>query len=245
MRFRLALAACLAAAGAQPSAAADTATLTILYQEMAPFIEKAPTGEVTGPVAERVAAVAAQAGVRLDWVGSIPRSRIIAEMEAGRPACLPNARKTPDREKLFKFSQPLFEAPDYRVVLKKERAQRYETLNDLLNDPELILGALLGVSLGPEIDAIIKDRGTNVLVTRGSMVDLVRLLHAGRIDYIILDELDYRIAAGQEGVPRAATVSRTFPDLPTTEPGRIMCARTVPDEVMSRLDRAIAGTRPS
>jgi len=211
-----------------------------MYQEMVPFIEKGPDGEVRGPVVERVGAIAAAAGLRLQWVGSVPRSRIMAEMEAGRPACMANARKTPERERLFKFSQPIFKAPDYRVFLRKDAADRHQTLADLLNDLELIFGVLLGVSLGPELDALLKEQTSNLMVTRGSMVDLVRLLHAGRIDYIIVDALDYQIAAAHEGVPPAETAARVFPDLPRAEPGRIMCAQTVPDDVIVRLDRAIS-----
>jgi len=241
----LGLAALGAALGAAGTSAAAEATLTILYPEMEPsIVTDAATGRPRGPVVDRVEEVARQAGVALTWVGPLPRARILADLE-GSAGCTPNAVATPERQASFKFTDPIFPAPRWVVLVRRDAGwvDGYARFADLLADPERVFGRLLGASFGPPVDRMVAGAGENTRQLRGTPGDLMRLLAASRLDYILLaaNDLDHKAATLDVDMADYRVVE--FPDLKAEAGGRFMCARSVGDAVLDRLNGALRKSR--
>ncbi|WP_162306110.1 transporter substrate-binding domain-containing protein [Oleisolibacter albus] len=220
--------------------------MTVMFPDMEPFLMAGEQpGTATGPVADRIGQLARDAEIHITWTGPKPRSRILAEMAAGHPVCYPNIRLTPDRQAQYKFTDPLFLPPRWMVLARRQlEIGRYASLEALLADPSPIMGRLLGASMGAELDAMLMAASAASLPVRGSPSDLLTLLAAGRIDYMIVDADALDIVARRAGIEVASFDLVSFPDLPSPEPGRIMCARSVPDEIILRLNRALADRPP-
>ncbi len=226
----------LRAAGAE-----EARTLVIMYPDMNPFIQPGEReGEASGPLVEWISRVAGEAGVSLVWKGPVPRARILAELETGVEACHPNARLTEQREGKFKFSAPLFPPPRWRVLTRRgSQVEAFASASDLLRDQSLVLGHMLGATMGPELDDILAQRKGNTLAVRGSPLDLLRLLRAGRIDYLVADMTAIPADRGNVSFSTDDLRELQFADLPEADAGRIMCSLSVPDQVIERLNRAI------
>lgn len=216
-------------------------TLKIMFPDMAPYIvAQGSDGKVVGPVAERIEQIAAEAGMKVNWVGPVPRARVMAELEAGKTACHPNARMTEEREGKFKFSAPVFNAAKLRVVVRRGvGVEHFHTFLDLVRSEKLTLGYLLGASFGSDVDKLILE-SRRVSALRGSPRDLLRVLKSGRVDYILFDVNDFSDTAAVSDLEASGLEIVQFPDLPDPLPGRIMCSLNVPDSLILSLNEAIA-----
>lgn len=232
-----AAAALLSLAALSPAGAAERTPLVIMYPDMAPFIEAGDKpGEAKGELVDWLTRLAEKADIQLVWKGPIPRARIMVELEAGAEACHPNAKMTPERKGKFKFSLPVLPPPKWRVLVRNDsRVMRHSTVSGLLSDETLVMGFLLGSSFGPTIDAQIEKARSNVMYVRGSPSDLVMLLRARRIDYLMAD-----ITALEEiSLETDDFHLLELPDLPEGEAGRVMCSLAVDDSIIDRLNAAI------
>ena len=221
------------------------AVITMLYPNMAPYIRSVPGSDMPqGPVAERVAQIARSAGLTIDWRGPVPRARILAEMGQGEPVCTPNALATAERRQVFKFSEPIFYAPEWVAVVRADARwiDSYSTLADLLGDRHRSFGHLAGASFGPPADQLIALHGINKQSFRGTPGELLRVLAAGRVDYILIDAGDLENQALAMGMDHNMLRLVRFPDMATEGGGRIMCSQAVDSNLIDRLNRAIAAT---
>jgi len=223
------------------AASAESDRLTILYPDMSPFIEPGLLpGQVKGELADWINAIAEEAGIDLVWTGPVPRARILADMQAGTPACHPNARLTVDRDGQYKFTQPVVRASDWVVVaLSESRVSGFVSLHDLLQATHLTPGILQGQSFGPDLDTLVEARRPGILSVRGGPDDLLKLLLAGRIDWMLADRTALGDAVEGAGIRLEDIGLVRFPDMPRPEPGRMMCALSVPDDMIDRLNAAI------
>lgn len=215
--------------------------MTMAFPDMAPYlVRNSATDQVEGAIAQRVTELAAQAGLEVRWVGPLPRARIWAGMAAQRPICHPNARRTADRAERFKMTAPVFNSPDYRIIVRRDMPHPdHATLAAWLADETLIFGRLLGRSLGPELDRLVERHKGRVASVRTSSLDLVKMLVAGRIDFTVMDVNELAKLLSIVGAEFEDFDAIPLPDLPHAEAGRIMCAASVPDTVISAFDAAI------
>lgn len=215
----------------------------MVFPDMAPYLLADPvTGAVVGPVAQRVEQVARLAGVQVRWMGPVPRSRILSDLARQPDVCTPNAFATPEREALFKFSAPLSGGLDWVVVTRPDAdwMSAHPTFASLLGDSGRSFGNLLGASRGEQVDALVERHATNTRMFRGSPGDMLKLLLAGRVDYILMDAADTASAARAQNLSPDSLMEHRFPDLDSEEAGRIMCSKGVDDAVIAKLNDAIA-----
>ncbi|WP_083900976.1 ABC transporter substrate-binding protein [Azospirillum sp. B4] len=226
--------------------AAEKPVIEFLFPDSGPFLQSvANGGAVRGPVAARVEALAAKAGVQINWLGPVPRNRILSDLQDGRVACTANAIQTPDRALRFKFTTPLFRDTRWVVVAKAGTTwlDSYPTLGALLADDTRLYGNLLGASVGSDIDRLVTQEAGHVRTIRGTPLDLIKMVAAGHVDYVILaDDRDMAMVARAMDLSPDAFVYHRYPDLPGADAGRIMCAQTVPDDVIAAFNRALAET---
>ncbi|WP_162305902.1 substrate-binding periplasmic protein [Oleisolibacter albus] len=216
----------------------------MLYPDMRPFIE---TGShPSGYVVDRIEEIFSRAGLTPLWSGPVPRPRILKDL--ARPdlvACLPNARLTPDRKGVFQYTDPLFPAPHWTIIFRRDdpRPARHHSLASLLADETLIFGHQQSMPLGPTLDPLLQDGRPNVQIIRGSPASVLEMLQAKRIDYAVADANSLDALEEKTPIQRSALAVHDVEDLGEDEPGRILCSLSVPVEVISRLNQAIAAIR--
>ncbi len=225
------------------NAAAEVRDVTMVFPDMAPYLVSDPvTGAVDGPVAHRVEQVARLAGVHVHWRGPVPRARILSDLARLPDVCTPNVFATPEREALFKFSAPLSGGIDWVVVTRPDAdwMSAHPSFASLLGDGRRSFGNLLGASRGERVDEIVERHAANTRMFRGTPGDMLKLLLAGRVDYILMNAADTAYAARSLNLPADSILEHRFPDLNTDDAGRIMCSKGVDDAVIAKLNDAIA-----
>ena len=118
--------------------------------------------------------------------------RIMAEMQAGRPICMVNALRSPERSKLA-YSTPLLLTPAPQLVLKAGLLARHPAWKSGVSLAELTTDARLqgqyqtGRSFGEKIDAVVHAPGNVGLKANSgaTAANSLRMIDIGRADYTI------------------------------------------------------------
>lgn len=215
------------------------AELQVAYIEYPPF-SYSTDGKLDGILADSTRAVMERAGIDADY-RSMPGKRIVTLMMAGEPLCAIAAFRTPGRESFAWFSPPTYRNAPLAVVHRSDdpRFSGKRTLDEVLNDPELILGLQNGYSLGTKLDRQISLRVRHVRQATADLEHLVRMIENERLDYAFLSPegisglLEFTGAHGDK-------ISWFVPDgMPKGETRHIMCSRTVPEEVRTSIEEAV------
>ncbi len=122
--------------------------------------------------------------------------RLHALLEEGNPcACADYLIRTPAFEEKYYYSAyPAIITPTHRIVILKKNREKFGegvrlSLKRLLEKPELKLGITADRSFGKEVDDILKTYAGagNIYLhySTTSIEGLIRMLLAGRVDYII------------------------------------------------------------
>ncbi|SFM19574.1 MULTISPECIES: substrate-binding periplasmic protein [Rugamonas] len=240
MRYTAALAtACLLGA----SCAVAAPTLTVAWRDKPPYYYL-DHGVAKGFMLQRAKEVFALAGVPARFVQE-PQKRIWINFAHGTPNyCSIAWYRLPEREAVAQFSQPLMTDPPQGVLIAPRalaRVRTHATLASLLADPQLTLGVVDGVSYGPELDALIARSANQIMRRTVTTVNMMRMIAAGRADYMLVDREDWKYASAHAAELNAA-VRRDYADAPPGLKRYLVCSRDVPAEVMNKLNQAIAAT---
>lgn len=130
-------------------------------------------------------------------------SRYLLGAKQGKTLCMCDLLKTPEREELLCFSDPIVLTPSLRVYTLpggtiNPGGTTTVSVKELLADPQLRTALMQERSYGPVLDPLIatyKSR-PNVMVTQFQPERIHQLLLEGRIDYLI--EYPFSIPANQK-----------------------------------------------
>lgn len=234
-----------AATHAQPS---DGAQLTLHYQERPPYYFTREDGAVQGLVIVPLAAALARAGLAYRWALT-PSQRQLALIETGRGwDCGVGWFRNPAREALGRFSPPLYKDQPIALISRQgaglaEGIPMAEAVDRL--DAQLLTKQ--GFSYGPALDALIAARPRPVMSSSGDIGQLVRMLQAGRADWMPVapEEAEHFLRLPAEPGQRYALRLYHFGDAPPGQTRHLYCNKAVPAELMDRLATALgAASRP-
>jgi len=215
--------------------------ITVSYIERPPYYYQ-ENGVHKGLLLERTRSILRSAGLTGKFV-SLPAKRILYELEQNlAPHISIGWFKKPEREQIGKFSLPIYQnKPQAVLVSKKRRAlfDEFKTFHQLLDSP-LKMGAIDGYSYGNYIDSLLNLRINAVdraVVTSES--NLLKL-HAGRVDYLVVDQEERETMIQSAGLKLADFQLLLFPDIPRGNLRYLWCSRALPDSVMAKLNKAIS-----
>lgn len=173
----------------------------------------------------------------------VPLKRIVKDIQtATRPTCSPGWYKLPEREQFARFSVPLHQdlphvvlaAPDAITAVRAHRE-----LKTLVKDPGLQLAVVDGVSYGPELDQMIASVPKPAVRATVTALHLSKMLHAGRADYMFIDQEDLGYLDRQGEVTNRGVQRIDFPDAPQGMLRYMMCSKNLDDATLKRIDEAI------
>lgn len=216
-------------------AAAQGCELSLRWNQDPPFSYRREDGEVAGLNIDLVREALARLGCRVR-LREMPWARALAELEAGRLDILPGALRLPERERFARFAKP---GPQSRNLLFVPSAASEPAPGRLaeLRDGRFRLGVQLGVSYGPDFEALVADPlFAQQLHRTPSRRSLWLMLAAGRLDGVLADEQTGLIEIAQLGLQDQIRSSGLV--LPYASATVAFSRRTVDADFVARFDRA-------
>lgn len=232
---------CLLVSGLQPATANDS--ITVAWRNKAPY-HYLEQGVERGFLLERARQVFASAGITSEFVLQPPK-RIWHSFEQGTPRyCSFGWYRLPERERVAQFSLPFHVDPP-QIVLASQQAlaaiAAHKSFAALLQDRRITLGLVDGVSYGPSLDGLIAGSANQIKHSTVEPTQMMRMLAAHRIDYMLADQADWDYLRQHER-DLDAIAEQHFADMPAGLERYIVCSKDVSAEQMDRINRAIQQT---
>ena len=223
-------------------AGAQAQTLSLHYQERAPYSTTQRDGSVTGLAATPAAQALQQAAVPFVWTRT-PGQRQLALIQEGEGLhCGLGWFRNAERAVLGKFSRPVYRDRPFGALARSDSRLRSGMRGD---EAMAAAGEVLlvkdGWSYGAQFDRLIAQRALPPLKTSAETTQMVRMLLAGRASWMIVGGDESEVLRQDAGAAAAGLRSLSFADMPGGETRHLYCNRAVPDAWLARIDQALAG----
>ena len=236
------LSACvLAPAHAVGAVGTQGAPLRLLYQERPPYTSQRAVGVVDGLLAAPVQQALERAGIVARWELTPSQRQLLmvqAAQEPQEPVCAVGWFRNPEREKLGRFSRPLYrDLPMGALVRADAPLADGAALAATLAAQRLTVLTKDGFSYGADIDQWLSAGPVRRVSTGSEPPQLVRMLLAGRADMMLVapEEGQLLIAQHPPGALRMVRFSDVLPGLER----HLYCSNAVPEALLRRLDREL------
>lgn len=144
-------------------------------------VQGQPSAHVTGFTVELLRRIAARQGWRLQ-IDMLPWKRCLEAVRSGEALLLLNAIRTPERERDYWLSTPIYETRLLYLWSKRQRPEGL-TLRTQAELAPLRIGGVQGYSYS-QLDLIPESR----LVRAPNYRSLLQMLHLGRVDVALVNE---------------------------------------------------------
>jgi polar amino acid transport system substrate-binding protein len=223
------------------AALAGEPDFVVLYRDKPPYFYT-QDGQPKGFLLERTIEIFKRAGLQAKFEEA-PVKRITMLIQSSpTPVCSPGWYKLPDREEYARFSQEIHEDKPHLVLAGAHAAEKMraaKSLRGVLENPQLKVGKVSGVSYGADLDAMMAGAAQVPMDSTVSPLGMAKMIKAGRADYMFIDEEDYKYLNVQGDVDAQGMVPIRFNDMPAGLKRYIMCSKSVSLQSMAQLDRAI------
>lgn len=214
--------------------------VTFNFEDRPPFLIQDKGALVGGLAGKPVLATFVGAGIPLEW-SFVPFKRQINNIQGNVGQHCMVAFKTPEREAFAKFTLPIFRDGATVALTRSNNddLNKNETLRGTFGKRQQFLIAKDGRSNGKVIDALIDELRPSTTVVSAGNSSILKM--------ILVKHGDYMLVAPEEveGMIKAAGLSQsdfkvvTLTDAPPGETRHIMCSKTMPDELINKLNLVI------
>ncbi|WP_319760555.1 transporter substrate-binding domain-containing protein [Maridesulfovibrio sp.] len=214
--------------------------LNIWYIDYPPYYLK-EGGEATGLLVSRVNEIMKQAGVVVNYT-CFPAKRILRAIKSNKEVASIGWFKTKEREKYAKFSLPIYTNKPVGVFALNAVADEimiFSSLEDIMDSKQFKIGVIDGQSEGDFVDGLIKKYQHQVVSVTGKQVQLIRMLVAGRFDFILLPPEEVGELTKEAEVNLNSFSLLPMNDIPSGNKRYIMYSRSVSQEIIDRVNSAI------
>ena len=221
--------------------AVQSAQLNVLYIEYPPYYSTTSAGDVDGIIVDIVRKVFERAGVQGNYT-SLPSKRVLMAMQKGTPVASLGWFKTVEREKFAKFSLPVYLNKPVAVLMLHEDAHRfskYTSFNNLMGSGLFKIGRIDGHSDGEYIDGLLLDHKEQIVRLASDEVRLVKMLKSKRFDFILIPPEEMEDLIKSAGFVLSDFSLQPMNDIPIGNARYIMYAKTIDDELVKQIDKAI------
>jgi len=230
----------LLTAGLSGMAGART-TLLIEYRDKPPYTYTVD-GKPAGFLMVRTAQLLKRAGIEPQYA-EVPIRRTLMHLQANAVAvCSPGLYKTPERAAFARFSLPIHRDRPHAVLAHASVAaeiRRLPRASRLFTDGRFQPGQLEGVSYGAQLDQWLATTPKPPLRAQLSPMQLVRMVAAHRVDYMLIDQEDLGWLRRDPDLADLPVERVDLADMPRGELRYLACSQQVPPQVMERLNQAI------
>ncbi|MBI3284840.1 MAG: hypothetical protein HYZ65_08340 [Burkholderiales bacterium] len=224
-------------------AAHDSAAepIVLYYNERIPYLETQANGEVGGLTATPARLLFQRAGIAYVWKKAPAGTQVYLIRENREPACLVGWYKNPEREKLGKYTHPIYQGlKTVALTLAGNGKLGNEmTVADLLQKEGAVLLIKEMYSYGQTLDALIRRYQPHTAVATGENINMLHMLIYKRTDYFFIGEEEALELMRRSGYPLKDFKLIRFSEPLYEDPRHLWCSKQVPDSVIEKLDAAI------
>jgi polar amino acid transport system substrate-binding protein len=221
------------------AAAPQDGSMTVYYEERAPYQMRA--GETVEGLTGSPAARAFEAArLKVKWeASSISRQLVILRRNTSA-SCVIGWFKTRERLQFAKFTKPVYrDGPIVALVRPAFAFNGGHSLHDTLTSPGLRVLLRSGYVYGAYLDALFMQTRPAQVTSPLPNSQMSELLLANRADLMFTTEEEAAQLLRHLGPKAASLQLRRFSDQVPSEPRYIACTGKVPDETIERINAAL------
>lgn len=215
--------------------------ITLHFYERPPYMMKDGNG-ATGITASAAEAVFSKADIAFKWQITPAKRQLILLKEDGGQDCGLGWYKTLEREKFGKFTAPISRDHPTVALLRSGYTPPSQSLAAIVVDPKVRILMKEGLTYGQDVIRIMSHPNVkaNVQKVTGEQTQLARMIAGARADFMFSPQEESRmLVTSKETGPYSLKVF-TFSDVNVGETRHILCSKKVSDEVISKLNTALA-----
>lgn len=219
---------------------ADCDVIKLHYNQRTPYVSITANG-IEGLTATPAALAFKNSGIPFQWEDT-PFKRQMKMIENNEGCdCSVGRFKTPDREKLVKFTHPIYQDKPQIALARadNEKLQNNVSVDSVLSNRQLRLEVKEGYSYGVVLDEKIAHYQPNTDRTTNENITLLKKIHSRRSDYFFIAQEEADGLIESSGIPKNDFKYISFSDIREGEKRYIMCSLKVPDEMIEKLNKAI------
>ncbi len=172
-----------------------------------------------------------------------PAPRILHELTRDHaPFCSVGWFKTPEREAIAWFSEPIYQDVPMWLLVRQEDAGamvKLKSLHTLLR-AQYRIGVVSGFSYGAALDRQLDQTLVPVDRQAKSVEIAIGRLLARRVDAIIADRVETTYLLNKQDLPSEKLLAVRFADIPEGNHRYLMCSANLPSTTQQAINRAIA-----
>lgn len=217
-------------------------TITLHYNERAPYLQTLDNGEVVGLTATPAAQALLRAGIAFKWEKT-PSNRQVQILEKNASQdCMVGWFKNPQRELIGNFSRPLYQdkATIGLALFSNTNLDSGSELKQVLQDQQLRLLVKDGYSYGDQIDGLIRKFKPQLVKTTVENINMLRMLALDRADYFFIAEEEANELITQSEFKAGDFKYIRFSDAPPGNQRHLWCSKRVSAHSLKRINSAIA-----
>ena len=167
----------------------------------------------------------------------------IIEQNKGRD-CIVGWFKIPDREKIGKFTLPIYQDKPMIALAGKHAGLpgKYDSVETILKNRDLTLLRKDGYSYGGFLDEKIDDFKPRQEMTTAENLSMLKMIHSRRADYFFITKEEAKNLLELSGFPLSDFQLVVFSDIPKGNKRYLLCSRQVGDEVIEKLNAALGAS---
>lgn len=219
---------------------AHAASLDVYYIEYPPYYTT-QYGRPAGILVDRTNDIFQRAGI-LPIYKPLPAKRALDILQDNTPAASIGWFKTPEREALYTFSQPIYISKPQMLVAHASLAPqlaRFSTLKEVLASGQFHLGTIDGHSEGTFVDTLLARHKGLVHAVVGDEQQLIRMVHHQRVDVILLPPEEAATLIDRAGLKSNDFHMMPLTDIPQGNPRHLLFSKAVPRHIVDRINKAI------
>ena len=223
-------------------ACAGEAAIHVAYSVRPPYMVPQPDGSPSGLTGTPTANAFRSAGIPVIWHNLPTNRQLMMVRDPGALNCAVGWFWTPERETFAKFTKPIYRDKDWMVLANATFAERGDaSLHDLLRHREIKVLVKDNYSYGQDLDKLLEKWKPTIAVSTAATSKMVQSISKGVVDmmFVSTDEGHYIMAHHPAEQTKNLRLLR-LKDMPHGPERHIMCGKGVPDDVIARLNKAIA-----
>ena len=214
--------------------------ITVTYSERPPYLMPTETGAPTGLTATPAVNAFKAAGIPVVWA-KMPTNRQLALVKENLgPNCAIGWFWLPERAQFAKFTKPIYHDKDWTLLANATFAARgHASLAAILSSKETRVLVKDNYSYGEQLDKLLAKYRPTTAISTAPTHKMLQSISSGMVDLMFVSEEEGSYILAHAG-EHAANLRLLHPkDMPHGVERYIMCSKSVPDEVIAKLNKAI------
>lgn len=237
------LSACLGLA--MPALGHADDKIILSYNERPPYLIPAADGSASGLTGGAAAEAFKAAGIEVGW-SKVPPNRQLVVIKEGGPNCAIGWYKNPEREGFAKFTKPIYrDKPTIVLANAAFGGKDGARLDEVLDAKGVRVLIKENFSYGAYIDGLLAKHKAAATISNGTATQMLQLVNANSVDFMFASEEEAQYLVEQSGINAKNFRQLQMTDIPNGDYRYIMCSKQVPDELIARLNKAIAARKPA